>query len=467
MSRPPQQPFFVSPGQSSGTRRLLLVCHNFPPDSSIGALRWEKMVGVGITHGWTTDVLMMDPSESEQRDEARLMTLPPGTRLFPVPWRRHPARTLEQALRWLRNRWRAARPMKEAGRGGRSAASRPSEHNESLWDSLRSWRRAQLAWLYYTEWEEWSRRAAVTGVQLCQQRQYDCVASSGPPHMAHEAARRISEATGTPFVMDLRDPWHGPSVEPYDMVSPTWRRLTAVHEGRCIEAATLVVANTPEIATQLRHRYPLQAGKLTIVMNGADPGPWAAGTRSGRFELLYAGDLYQGRDPRGLLKGLQIAVADLGVSPDQIGLRFLGAESYHGVPVRQLAEAAGLSRYVDTAPRVSRAEALAIIAASSMLVVLPQDQAECVPAKIFEYVQAPSWLLCITEEGSAVESLLRETDADLVAPGDYTGMARAIVRRYTEFANGKRPAPINEDGRFDRVRQAARLYEALDRIAAR
>jgi hypothetical protein len=99
-----------------------------------------------------------------------------------------------------------------------------------------------------------------------------------------------------------------------------------------------------------------------------------------------------------------------------------------------------------------------------MLLSLPQDSHLAVPAKIYEYLRFNAWLLILAQTHSATAALLRETDADVVAPDDVDRIAAVIRQRYEQFARGERPSAVGADGRFDRKAQATLL---LDRIASR
>jgi hypothetical protein len=130
-----------------------------------------------------------------------------------------------------------------------------------------------------------------------------------------------------------------------------------------------------------------------------------------------------------------------------------------------LAAAAGIADYVSVEGKVPRAVALREIGESAILVTLPQNQVECIPGKVFEYVQMSSWLLAITEPGTAVDLLLRDTTADVVRPADVAAIGEFIARRYREFHRGIRPSPVNADGKFDRVRESDRLFDALEQVS--
>jgi len=44
-------------------------------------------------------------------------------------------------------------------------------------------------------------------------------------------------------------------------------------------------------------------------------------------------------------------------------------------------------------------------------------------------------------------------------------MARVLRARFDEFRAGKRPVALNRDGRFDRAKQSAHLFDLLDGVA--
>ena len=463
-------------------RRMLLVSYSFPPDSSIGALRWEKLVAYGASRGWSTDVLTMDPSDASMPDHSRLATLPEATRVFAVPLRPHPYLTLERFVRgrlsggrgntlerFVRRRLSGGRDngSKAAGRDAGTFPQKPDDSDKSLAGRLRALRRGQLAWLYYDEWRSWCSRAHRAGLAIGHASPYAIVISSGPPQMAHEAGRRISRDLGVPHAIDFRDMWHAPTAEPWDLVSPTWRKLSERYERACVNDSRLVVANTSAMEAILRARYPHLGDRLLTVMNGADPDVVSATPLATRFTLIYAGELYNGRDPRSLLQGLRAAIDAVQATPDQLSLRFLGAEDYEGVPLRQLAADADVDAFVRVEAKVPRSAAIQALSESAVLVILPQNQVECIPAKVFEYVQMSSWVLAITEPATATEMLLRGSTAGVISPDNVGEIGRFISRRYEEFRRGVRPLPVNQDGRLDRSREADRLFDALDRVAVR
>jgi glycosyltransferase involved in cell wall biosynthesis len=216
-----------------------------------------------------------------------------------------------------------------------------------------------------------------------------------------------------------------------DLATPGWIAATRRHERWVIERAALVIANTPTLRDALAVRHPKSSDNIITVMNGIDDDPVPAGTAGPTFTIGYAGTIYYGRDPRPLFHGAARVVTDLGLTPDEFQIRFIGdASHYGGVPLENLARDAGIESHVVVGGRVSRSEAHRFLASCHMLVSLPWEDGLTVPAKLFEYMQFPAWLLVFADAGSAMDMMLRDHAVDLVGNADADGVAAAIRRRY-------------------------------------
>ena len=458
------RPFFASPivgdGAAKVSRRLLLVSVAYPPSAEVGSLRWQKLAQAAFARGITTDVIMVDPLDPELREESRLSEVPPGARLYDVPMRE----IAVQRLQWMVRR--IVRRTMHVGRPGRDeAAEGPIVGRFRNSDSLPArMGRAYRAWAHFAQWENWAKRAASLGADLASHTQYAAIISSGPPHIAHEAARRIAVAAHRPLIIDLRDPWFSDDTEPRAMRSSVWRRKTSRYERKCVERSSLVVVNTDSCRSLMVERYPSMSDRFLTVMNGADDDVTSEESEETRFIISHAGSLYGGRTPRSLFRAVARVVEKLRLTPDDLGVRFMGGTTFHDVPLDTLAAEDGIGPFFACESRRPRAEALALIRDSAMVAVLPQEFVHSIPGKVFEYVQLAAWPLVLTERGTATDALLRDTGADVVLPDDIDGIARAIEQRYLAFRAGVRPVPINADGRFNRDRQAAKLLDAIDRI---
>ena len=459
------RPYFATPAPPTAARRMLLISYFFTPINVIGAIRWHRMTQFAAERGWVVDVVMVDPARGATVDAAsaaatdldKLEDLPPGIALYHVP---------DQHSWWSsaqRSAWRAVRPLLRRNGSQPAAASLLTAARDSRPRSRL--RAAYLSRMHYRDFSQWAAAAARAGSQLAAVRRPDVIISSGPPHSAHEAARRIARSTGIPWVMDMRDPWAAQENVPPDLAGRTWARLTASAEEKCVRAARLVVLNTEASRREIAARYPDLAARFLTVMNGADPIAMPEQIApSQRFTIAYAGNIYVGRDPATLFRALARVVKDLSLSPDRIGIEFMGGSELARSTVLAAAAKAAIPEFVTVIPRQPHREALAFLARATMLVGLPQYAHLAIPAKVFEYVQFAAWLLILADEGSATEVLFRETGADVVSPSDVDVITERLKQRYGQFCRGDRPVPLNADGVFDRSRQASILFDAIQRI---
>ena len=240
--------------------------------------------------------------------------------------------------------------------------------------------------------------------------------------MSHEAGRLVSQATGLPFVMDMRDPW---SLQPWlreSVASPFWYRRAERFESRCVEQAKLIVANTPPAHTALAAAYPDARERMITVMNGSDDDPLPPHRHSDRFSIAYAGTIYLDRDPLLLFRAAAQVIRAEKLTPEQFGIDILGrfAAEEH-VPLLGMATREGIAKYVTVEPPRPQQAALEFLAGATMLVIFPGSNMLAIPAKVFEYIRFDSWLLTIAEDASAIAQLLRGSTAECRGTGRRRG----------------------------------------------
>ncbi|HEY6223520.1 MAG TPA: glycosyltransferase [Gemmatimonadales bacterium] len=448
-------------------RRLLLVSYHFPPDPAVGGTRWQKLARYAAERGWGLDVVTLDPSDLAQRDVERLEDLPGGVRVYGVGAARLRIETAADRA------WSVFRGGSAHGNGNGTAAQRQSRRRADAVGTFekRDVKRAYFAWLEYARGRRWARRATARALSVLQPGLHRVVVTSGPPHMVHEAGRRISRATGLPFVADLRDPWRLVQRLPESIASPLWYALAAFYERRMVQRAALIVANTEPHRHALRAVYPAAADRIITVPNGCDddalplPEPRIGSAARSRFVVAYAGTIYLDRDPRPLLRAAARVIAQQRLVPDEFGIELMGeVERFDGVSVKQIAAEEGIARYVRLHPRGTRREALRFLSQAQLLVVLPQDSDLAIPAKMFDYMRCDAWVLALARRDCAVELLLRGSAADVVAPDDVPAIADLLGARVAQYRAGARPQRLSRDPRYGRRAMADRLFEAIEAL---
>jgi len=461
-------PFWERGSTALDARRLLVISYHFPPDTTIGARRWEKLAHAVTARGWGMDVITCAPSRPVG---TALDSLPAGVRVFGVP---DPVLSAERVEHVLWRAYRTLLPKKQIEPGvakamGAAAPGLPRERPESIErddirQSIRTPRelmRTYWAWIELTHGARWARRAAALATQIVVPGVHEAVITSAPPHMSHEAGRLVSAASGLPFVMDMRDPW---SLQPWlreSVASPLWYRHAERFERACIEQASLVVANTAPARAALVSLHSDAEAKTITVMNGSDDDELPPHRDGARFVIRYAGTIYLDRDPQTLFRAAAKVIESEKLAPSQFGIDILGRfADEERVPMLGMAAKEGIADYVSVEPPRPHREALEFLAGATMLVIFPGSNMLAIPAKVFEYVRFDSWLLALAEPESAIAQLLAGTSADVVVPR-IDAIAAAIARRYRDHRAGVRPERVARDDRFSRTAQARILLDAI------
>jgi hypothetical protein len=465
------EPFFERPSRPEQEQdRLLLISQHFPPNVTIGARRWEQFARFIADRGWGLDVVMC--RQNDDGDAARMAALPDGVRVFHVP---QPHLMVEQFENWAARLYRRVFPRqkphgKTLASGDSAAVSNHASiaRDQMRWPprTMRELTRLGSAYVVFARDEAWSRHAAVVGTSIVRVGVHRAVLSSGPPHMAHEAARRVAAAAGLPLIVDMRDPWSLLPMLHETYASLWWYGEARRYERRVLADAAIVIANTEHARDGLAAAYPSARDRMITVLNGTDSYAVPPSRRGGRFTIGFAGTVYLGQDVRNLMRGSAEVIRSLSLTPADFGIDFIGDFGKPGeLSIEVFAREAGIGDYVSVGPRRPHSGALEFLAQATMLVVFVGFGQEFIPAKTFEYMRFDAWLLALTEPGSATAQLLRGTDADIVAPADVPAIAAAIRRRYALHRQGLAPTRIARDDRFSRARQAETLLDAIERVA--
>ncbi len=273
----------------------------------------------------------------------------------------------------------------------------------------------QIGWLVPGTWR---------AIKLARRYDVDVIYNSGPPRTGHLMALLASLATSKPLVVDYRDPLV--SLQP----PKTWGRRCSIFFERWLERqvlrrASLVLTTTPEYRELLSQLYfPLIEGKCHSIVNGFDaddfPDRLDETTEEQRaIQFLYAGTLYQGRDPRELVVALGELVKDGYVRLEEIAVQFYGPVEIDTTQLQEVIATSGLAQVVSFRPMVPRRDYLRLIATADVLILLQSETTPVqIPAKAFEYLATGCEILVLSQSGSTTKLFEKFENAHIAAPNN-------------------------------------------------
>jgi hypothetical protein len=445
----------VDAGTAASSRRILLLTTSYPPRTEVGAARWEGFTPFLVDAGWGIDVVIEQPPATERPDWERLARLPADVRVVAItagwPW-------------WHAALKRVRAPFKSNGGS--------DEHFYSVdeYDAGRGVVRVGLRDVVGAAVHTSRSRQGIVDLARAANAIADArhrvVVSSGPPHFVHVAASRVARRLHVPHVVDLRDPWGSSEARTVGERLLPDRQLRH-HEVPTLARAALVITNTAAAERTLVERFPTLRDRIRCMPNGSDVEPVAAESRPtpARFQIAHCGSLYLDRDPRPFLRAVGRVRAALSLSRDELRVVFMGPPArVGGRSLSELAAEVGLEGMFEERPSGTRDEARQLLRESAMAVAFQGETRTQIPAKVFEYVAFPVWLLALVGAESATADALADSDAIVLDIDDEARTAQAIESCYRRFRAGETARPVGWDGRFSRARQAERLVAELQQL---
>ncbi len=272
----------------------------------------------------------------------------------------------------------------------------------------------------------WLPFARSRALALARLRSFDCVITSSPPESVHAIGMALRRR-GVPWLADVRDGW---TFEPLRPRFPTalQRRFDAWLERRWLSAADAVVCVAEPAAEDLRRRG---IAEPLLITNGWDPeaapapGPPTGLLDPERVSLVYTGRFGSyGRDPRGLVEGLELLARE---QPDVAA----GLELVIAGPLTT--DEASLFR-ADVSPArivhagsLEREQALALqVEADALLLIAQPTRSQLLNIKVFEYLASGRPILALAE-GTEAGRIVAEVGGEVVRADDPAAIASALA----------------------------------------
>ncbi len=370
--------------------RLLIVSPHFPPLNTPDMQRVRMSLPHFVAAGWEVTVLAVDDPQPAAPIEPELLE------------------TVPAAVRVVRTR------CLRRGFGVGNIALR--------------------AWPFL--WRE--------GTRLIREWRPDVVYFSTTQFAALPLGRIWRSRFGTPYVIDLQDPWLNEYYDQPGAPRPPggWKYRVARLNARLLEGWTLkrcahVISVSQGYLDTLARRYPwFTPDRGSVLTFGAPEADMELARRKAasgppllpegrRLRIAYAGRL--GMDMRPALEVLFSGLAMARQEGLEIEVFFFGT-SYAAAgsgesTTRTLAAAAGLADLVHESPaRIPYLDSLRLLLETDIALLLGSDDASYSPSKLYPTLLAGKPTLAIAPRGSVLESLVRTLGGAALVPFGATTM---------------------------------------------
>ena len=436
----------------STERKVLMICHAFPPTGGSGVQRSAKFAKYLPDFGWRPIVWTADAVDGLPSDPTLSLDLPRE-----VTVHAHRAGSGVHAFR------RSLRGFLDVGEGARlrSAASHVARAID--------WR--LQSWLANAPFPDdcaaWARRSVRPLEKLIDTEGIALLYSTFSPASNHLLALELKKRTAIPWVADFRDLW----TDDYRYRGPSQKRRAA-HRGLeqdILDSADAVVGVTATQTEILAARRPGDAEKFFTITNGFDPADFEESikTPSGKrdaFVLAYIGRLDAQRTSPALWEGLAAFAAQLGSDRVRVLVRLMG---HVNATAKERIGSTGLRcEFLDYAPH---GEAIRTMRAADALLLIAPFGPNCetvIAAKVFEYLAARRPIVLVGPPGGECERLVRSCRAGVAAPFEATPIAATLTRVFNAWKVGRPVAGCDPSrlGAFSRVELTRSLASVFDRL---
>ncbi len=462
------------------TKNVLMIAHGFPPIGGGGVPRPLKMAKYLGEFGWRVHVLTVDPDYHATLDPSLLAQVPPEVKIYR-------AKELPLLPRPSAAPSASATASREAEGGAQAASVRPptARLKQRIIGVLK---KAKPYLLIPDDNILWYPAAVKVGREIMRRERIDVIFSTSGPVTDHLVAQRLVREFGCKWIADFRDPW----TQNMHRSGIGWRdRLEERMEERVMTGADAITTVTATFADNFRQKYGGRIRRLELIYNGFDRADFADltpdVTAPGRFHAVYAGILYQKRNPRLLLRAIRELIDEGLVDKRKIMLSFAGVFDYPGYSDNAdcVAEL-GLGDVVRVLGNLPHRNALSLMKGADALLLIGDvspDAGAYIPGKLYEYMGVGKPILALNMPGEATEIIRRFQLGRVADPTDKEAIKRAYLELYRAWKEseqtGGAEAETGADGAsrlqadeefaervkpYERREQARQLAQLMDEL---
>jgi hypothetical protein len=443
---------------------VVMIAYCFPPEGNAGSYRPLRFVrGLPRLH-WKAAVVSALPSQYERYDPELLNAVPEKTEVVRVK-----GYDLWQAFQSWRSRKITNRNQSSSAVSGATFENNKKE-SAILRSLLRRLARAAEAWWYHPDMAApWIQPAVDAAVKLCRRESVRVIWATAGPVSAFHVAKRASQQTGIPYVLDFRDSWTITHND-FEAARPKW---AIRYDRKCMfellkDAQAVIFRYASEVECYLRaYKGALDPLRIHIIPNGYEGAIEESVIPTGdRCQILYTGTLRSYRYDS-LFESLRNLKAVEPGKAKHLRLVFVG-ETPTGLSERL--NEMGLSDIVELRAATSHAEITRLQREAHGFLVLgrsPEMRGHelLVGAKLFEYLKRGRPILGVLPSDET-KSILRRLEVKTIADVDSASEISALFLNVLEAWSSNQLSVLRPDRKrcehYSADVQAAALARALE-----
>lgn len=431
-------------------RNVLIICYIFPPIGGGGVPRPLKMAKYLGEFGWKVHVLTVEPAYHATLDPSLLAQLPGEV-------------TIHRAKEWQVLPGRGTAAPAPAAATGTEQHSTPSVKTALKKQVIQALKKVKPYVLIPDDQILWMPNAVKLGREIMKREKIDVIFSTSGPVTNHLVARKLAREFDTKWVADFRDPW----TQNMHTSGIAWReRMEERMEADVMLEADAITTVTATFAENFEAKHKERIKRLELIYNGFDQadfeGLQPSHTVPEKFHAVYAGILYQKRNPRLLLHAIRELIDAGEVDQRDLLLSFAGVFDYPGYSEnRDCVEQLGLGQIVRVLGNLPHKEALGLMKGADALLLIgdvSSDAGAYIPGKLYEYMGIGKSILALNKAGEATEIIEKFRLGQVADPEDKDAVKQAYLQLYKEWKAGK-DKPNGEVDRGADFAQRVKPYE--------
>ena len=433
-------------------KRVLIITYYWPPAGGSGVQRWLKFVKYLREFGYEPVIYTPEGPEFMAIDETLAKEIPQGVEVI--------KRAIFEPYSIYKiltgKRGKALKPG-FINTGGSGAKSVPFKEKLSLFIRSNMFIPDPKAF--------WICPSARFLKKYLKENPVEAIISTGPPHSMHLIAKKVSGATGIPWIADFRDPWTKMFTFKYMRYSAPVVAIHKILEKSVVKNADAVVTVTETIGRELREMRG--RGGVHIITNGFDNADFSDEKvcLEDSFTLTYTGLFVRTQNPAELWKVLSDRVCNNNVFANDLKIRLIG---HIDTAILEDIERNGLNGNLEWMEYMPHTDVINWQRRAQILLLsggMEPESKGILTGKFFEYLAARRPILGFGPKGGDMYIALDECEAGKMFDYDNKeDVAQWIDSRYEEYKGAGIPPVSGKIEKYSRRELTAAMAAVLDEI---